>query len=208
MSQELVELEQKEEEGNISLNQVERKVQLHALLLPMHEEEELYWFKRAHEKWLHEGDNNTEYFHRIANGRKRKNSILFFTNEDGEIRGDQNLLKHATKYYKTLFGPGQGNTVPLDSGLWKDGEKVTVYENVELIKPFTEEEIKNALFQIETNKAAGPDGIQIEFYQKCWDTIKRDIVEMFEDFHSGKMDISRINCGIITLLPKVEGANL
>jgi hypothetical protein len=74
MSQELVELEQKEEEGNISLNQVERKVQLHALLLPMHEEEELYWFKRAPEKWLHEGDNNTEYFHRIANGRKRKNS--------------------------------------------------------------------------------------------------------------------------------------
>jgi hypothetical protein len=53
----------------------------------MHEEEEMYWFKRAHEKWLLEGDNNTEYFHMIANGRKRKNSILVFTNEGEEIRG-------------------------------------------------------------------------------------------------------------------------
>jgi hypothetical protein len=87
ISQELMKLEQKGEEGVISLGQVERKVQLHALLLAMHEEEEMYWFKRAHEKWVHEGDNNTEYFHRIANGRKRKNSILVFTNEGEEIRG-------------------------------------------------------------------------------------------------------------------------
>jgi hypothetical protein len=76
LSQELMKLEQKEEEGTISLSQVERKVQLHVLLLAMHEEEEMYWFKRAHEKWLHEGDNNTAYFHRIANGRKRKTQYL------------------------------------------------------------------------------------------------------------------------------------
>jgi mannosylglycoprotein endo-beta-mannosidase len=167
LSQELMKLEQKEEEGTISLSQVERKVQLHVLLLAMHEEEEMYWFKRAHEKWLHEGDNNTVYFHRIANGRKRKNSILVFTNEGEEIRGDENLIKHATEYYKNLFGPRQGNTVPLDPGLWKDGEKVTVEDNIELVKPFYEEEITSALFQMETNKAAGSDGIPIEFYQKA-----------------------------------------
>jgi hypothetical protein len=38
----------------------------------MAEEEELYSLKRSHEKWLHEGDNNTEVFHRVANGRRRK----------------------------------------------------------------------------------------------------------------------------------------
>jgi hypothetical protein len=84
---------------------------------------------------------------------------------------------------------------------------VTVKENIELVKPFYEEEIKSALFQMETNKAAVTDGIPIEFYQKCWDIIKNYIVELFKDFHNGKMDCSRINYGIITLLPKVEGAD-
>jgi hypothetical protein len=49
------------------------------------------------------GDNNTSYFHKIANGRKRKNIVLSLK-KDGEIIGDENLLKHATEYYTNLFG--------------------------------------------------------------------------------------------------------
>jgi hypothetical protein len=40
--------------------------------MQIYEEEELYWFSRSSEKWLLEGDNNTAYFHRVANGRRRK----------------------------------------------------------------------------------------------------------------------------------------
>jgi hypothetical protein len=29
--------------------------------MKMLEDEELYWHKRSHEKWLHEGDNNTKF---------------------------------------------------------------------------------------------------------------------------------------------------
>lgn len=28
----------------------------------MIDEEEIYWYKRAHGKWLHEEDNNTQFF--------------------------------------------------------------------------------------------------------------------------------------------------
>jgi hypothetical protein len=38
-------------------------------------------------------------------------------------------------------------------------------KNVELTRPFLEEEIKHALFEMERNKAVGPDGLPIEFYQ-------------------------------------------
>jgi len=41
---------------------MQRKMQLQSEMLKMLEEEELYWFKRSHEKWLHEGDNNTKFF--------------------------------------------------------------------------------------------------------------------------------------------------
>ena len=60
---------------------------------------------------------------------------------------------------------------------------------------------------MEKNKAAGPDGIPIEFFQTCWEIVKKDIIEMFDDFHKGKLDVSRINYGIITLLPKTMDAD-
>jgi hypothetical protein len=60
---------------------------------------------------------------------------------------------------------------------------------------------------MEKNKAAGSDNIPIEFYQACWHIIKEDIVQLFSDFHQGKVDISRINYDIITLLPKIYDAS-
>jgi len=102
-----------------------------------------------------------------------------------------------------LFGPAPGNAFPLDPNLWENDEKVTEEENEELIKPFSEAEVKEALFQMEKNKAAGPDSIPIKFYQSCWDIVKNDIMNIFHEFHSGVLDVSRINYGIITLLPKI-----
>lgn len=123
------------------------------------------------------------------------------------IIGDQQLLDHATNYYKNLFGPEIRHSIPLNSDLWEGMESITEDDNENLCKPITELEIKNALFQMEHNKAAGPDAIPIEFFQTCWDLVKKDIVEMFDDFHKGTLDVSRLNYGIITLLPKVPDAS-
>ena len=60
---------------------------------------------------------------------------------------------------------------------------------------------------MEKNEAAGPDKIPIEFYQSCWNIIRVDIIQLFDDFYNGRVDISRINCGIITLLPKIKEIN-
>jgi hypothetical protein len=49
------------EESILSYEQTKRKVELGTLIMKMLEDEELYWHKRSHEKWLHEGDNNTKF---------------------------------------------------------------------------------------------------------------------------------------------------
>jgi hypothetical protein len=85
-------------------------------------------------------------------------------------------------------------------------EKVTIEDNQDLIKPFSKNEIKEALFQMEKNKAVGPDNVPVEFYQTCWEIIKKDIIEMFDDLHQGKLEVNRINDGTITLLAKVPDA--
>lgn len=72
----LKELEEIEEAGPLEANQILLRTNLTSELLKILEEEELYLFKRSHETWLHKGGNNTDYFHKVANGRKRKNNIF------------------------------------------------------------------------------------------------------------------------------------
>jgi hypothetical protein len=158
-------LEIMEENGILSDAQIKLRIDLKAELFSILEEELLYWYKRSHKNWLLKGDNNTEYFHRIANGKKRKQTIFTMKCGDRTISGDAQLVKHATEYYKNLFGPGEGNNFEIDSSLWGEDELVTEHENSMLTQPFQEEEIKEALFKMEKNKAAGPDGLPIEFYQ-------------------------------------------
>lgn len=116
-------------------------------------------------------------------------------------------MEHATKYYTELFGPGVEFNIQTDSDIWADATKISEADIDSLYQPFTESEVHSALFQIEKNKATGPDKIPIEFYQSCWGIIKDDIMNLFDDFYHGKVDISRLNYGIITLLPKVKEAN-
>jgi hypothetical protein len=163
----LVVLEELEERGPLSAAECENKIRWKAELLQILEDEELYWFKRRHETWLLRGDNNTKYFHLIANGRKRKQIIFSLKNGASTVRGTNDLLAHAIDFYINLFGPGEWGAFEFDIDLWQDQEKVFDLENEELIEPFTKEEIKSALFSMEKNKAAGPDGLPIEFYQHC-----------------------------------------
>lgn len=195
-----------EESNCLDANQTIRKMELIKESLHMLDQEEAYWHNRCHEQWLLQGDNNTSYFHKIANGRKRKNNVISLDNEGAQIEGDENLLKHATEYYTNLFGPEKEHNIHIDQSIWDEIEKLSDVENDGLCKPFSKDEIKTALFQMERNKAAGPDKISIEFYQTCWEMVKDDIVQLFSEFHEGKVNISRINYGIITLLPKVSDA--
>jgi hypothetical protein len=51
---------------------LEKKTFIQTELLRVLEEEELYWHKSSNQNWLLQGDNNTEHFHRYANGKKGK----------------------------------------------------------------------------------------------------------------------------------------
>jgi hypothetical protein len=147
LQQELTELEKKEEEGMLSSVLLDRKTFIQSEMMKILEEEELYWHKRSNENWLLKGDNNTSYFHKKANGKKRKNTI-FQLDKDGEtIEKEEDILQHATEYYKTLFGLTDRPTFSLDPNCWEQHEKITEEENTLLTRPFTEEEIRNVVKQ-------------------------------------------------------------
>lgn len=81
ISEELMELEKIKETTGLTSMQAIHKVELLKENFTLLEQEETYWHNRSHEQWLIQGDNNTSYFHKIANGRKRKNTVISLEND-------------------------------------------------------------------------------------------------------------------------------
>jgi hypothetical protein len=55
----------------------------------------------------------------------------------------------------------------LDAKIWLDEKKLLADGNQSLNEPFSQEEVKIALDNMVKNKAPGPDGIPVVFYQAC-----------------------------------------
>jgi hypothetical protein len=66
------------------------------------------------------GDNNIEYFHRVANGRERKSTIFRLISQDNKIVGDIDILEHAIGYYESLFGHDNNCSQQLYLDLWME----------------------------------------------------------------------------------------
>ena len=94
----------------------------------------------------------------------------------------------------------------MDESRTEDIPQVSEEENNHLTAPYTEEEVKKAVFQMEHNKAPGPDGFPAEFYQNFWEVIKSDLLELFGYLHVGQLELFRLNFGEIILLPKINEA--
>ena len=88
-----------------------------------------------------------------------------------------------------------------------DTPQVSQSVNDFLTAPFTEKEIRDAIFDMEHNKATGPDGFPAKFYQHFWEVIKGDLMDMFDDLYIGDLLIFSLNFSVITLLPKTQEAN-
>jgi hypothetical protein len=139
------------------------------------------------------GDNNTRYFKTIANGKHRKKRIFSLDHENGKIKGQSNLKAYITWFYKDLFGGPEENSFALDEGRIDDIPQVTQGENDFLIAPFTKKEIWDVVLDTEHNKAPCLDGIPAEFYQKFWDVIKGDLMQMFPELHMGNLPLFSLN---------------
>jgi hypothetical protein len=60
----------------------------------------------------------------------------------------------------------------------------------------TEEEIRIAVFGSYVN------GLSFMFYQKFWNVVKYDLINMFNAWFRDDLDLYRLNFAMITLIPK------
>ncbi|RVW92209.1 putative ribonuclease H protein [Vitis vinifera] len=57
------------------------------------------------------------------------------------------------------------------------------------------------------DKAPGPDGFTMAFWQRSWDFVKEEILEMFKEFHEQGSFLKSLNNTFLVLIPKKGGAD-
>lgn len=81
-------------------------------------------------------------------------------------------------------------------------ERVSEDMNAYLTKDITEEEIKEAIFDIGPHRAPGPDGFPAVFYHQHWDVVKEDVIKEIKQFFSEDSFDTRLNHTNICLIPR------
>jgi hypothetical protein len=108
----------------------------------------------------------------VANGKQRKMRIFQLEDEGQIIRGGDQLKNYIIEYYRGMFGHLEDEQFSLDKSLASYLQQVSQEENEALIAPFTEKEVKEAIFQMKHNEASGPMVFKQSFTQSFGKSLK------------------------------------
>jgi hypothetical protein len=165
--------------------------------------EEMMWLQRSCISWLKEGDRNTKFFHRKATSRAKKNKIKLLKKDNGEVTKEKKEMESmARDFFQQLYN--------VDPNVQPEGllhliqPKITEEMNKELCKEVSNEEVGDALFQMGPLKEPGPDGFPARFFQKNWETMKKDVITRVKYFFASRKMPQGINDTTIVLIPKKD----
>lgn len=171
-------------------------------LMKAHREEEIYWWQKSKDKWLHRGDKNSRFFHNSVKAARGRNTIDKLTNAAGvEVFTEAAKGEVALEYFSGLFK--SSNPAPLTTWFGDMQPRVTDQMNVELMRPVSAKEIKEAMFSINPSKAPGPDGMSAIFFQKFWTTIEAQVVREVQRFFLYGILPKEWNYTHLCLIPKI-----
>ena len=115
------------------------------------------------------------------------------------LNNAERITKEILLYFEKLYASPTGESWSVEGLDWSP---ILEESALRLDSPFIEEEISKAIFQLDRDKAPGPDGFTITVFQDCWDVIKEDLVRVFAEFHRSGIINQNTNASFIVLLPK------
>ncbi|KAE8656311.1 putative naringenin-chalcone synthase [Hibiscus syriacus] len=160
-------------------------------------------FQYSRSKWTKDGDRNTRYFHTCATVRKKQNALNALNFGRITIQ-DPIAIKAAVRdYFFKIYN--ERSTLEIDD-IKLNFNKITLDQSQLLQREFSEDEIWETLKSCDSNKAPGPDGLNLGFFKRLWPILKEDIMIFFRNFYLGKDWEHGVNHTFITLIPKISKA--
>ena len=117
---------------------------------------------------------------------------------------DSEVREKVANFYESLYQEHE-DWRPMVDGL--DFARITDEAKVLLEAKFDKEEVVQVVKDLQGDKALGPDGFTMAFFQKCWPVIESDVMGFFDEvYHYCKFERS-LNASFITLTPKKLNAS-
>ncbi|RVW14714.1 LINE-1 retrotransposable element ORF2 protein [Vitis vinifera] len=110
----------------------------------------------------------------------------------------ESITEEILLYFEKLYASPTGESWSVEGLDWFP---ISEESASRLDSPFTEEEISRAIFQLDRDKAPGPNDFTIAVFQDCLDVIE-DLVRVFAEFHRSRIINQSTNASFIVLLPK------
>ena len=161
---ELMDLDAREELVGLSDEDQIRHLQIKGDIEQLASLEEIPWRQKSRALYVKEGDNNTRFFHRLANSHRNASQTKRIE-VDGVLYEDEpDVRSQLVFFYQGLFKEtevGRPTMDGLDFACIEEGERSS------LEKEFTKEEVTQVLREMEGDKAPSPDGFTMAFFHKC-----------------------------------------
>ena len=84
-------------------------------------------------------------------------------------------------------------------------DRIDIEEATRLEEVFTEEEVLSALSDLNGDKAPGPNGFPLSFWQSYWEFVKEEVMGFLKEFHEHGRFVKSLNSTFLVLIPKKAG---
>lgn len=163
-------------------------------------QQEVFWKQRSKQLWLREGDSNSRFFHATTKIWRKTYTIHSLLNNNGQsVSWNSGLQELMIVYFSTLFKSAETEWETVVECV---DRQITEEQNLELLMPVEEEEVKRALFSMHPEKSSGPDCMSPGFYQKYWNTVGKDLISLVKRFFDTASFDSHLTDTNIVLIPK------
>ncbi|XP_058726028.1 uncharacterized protein LOC131597340 [Vicia villosa] len=156
---ELNRLEVKEESMGLADEEINSKRETSASLYNLSKLECSIQWQKSRSKWVKEGDANTKYFHGCVKKRRRENEILALEVNGNMLKGAGEIKNAIVEHFKNHFSV-RGVRPILENMHFKRINETAVNE---LIQAFSEDKIRKAVWECDSTKSPGPDGVNFGF---------------------------------------------
>jgi hypothetical protein len=174
---EVMKLDLKEGLGGLSHEEILHRDGLKAEVTRLAHLEESSWRQKSRVLWLKGGDNNTKFFHKVANSNCRRNFIGGLEVDGVYYEEEAKMRDHVLQFYRNIFRElevWRPHVDGLSFAFIRDDEQVL------LERRFEKEEIVQVLKDFQDDKASGPDGFTMAFFEKCWRVVEKDVMDFFD----------------------------
>nr|XP_025628468.1 uncharacterized protein LOC112721637 [Arachis hypogaea] len=119
--------------------------------------QDVHWKQMSRSRHAKEMDRNTKYFHHVASARRQNNRIESLQINGRTVRNQARIKVAIRDFYKRLYHQEESPKVSFRDGLVNRLEREEA-EGLEVLP--TVEEVKEAVWDCESSKAPGSDGMR------------------------------------------------